>query len=416
MPSKYIYLILIFLVSLSCTDEPETEALEVRSLSYTNNSTTIKVGEGFASDAPEVDGSGTLTFSIADVSVSNFEGITIEDSTGVITVAEGNTLEGGINYVIAVAVSNDDVTEVFESAFTIEMVALDLPRNLIYSVDSIAVPLATNSSSVAPTLDGLSPFSFTIENEAEVPGFLSINEETGVINVNGETSEVGTYKINLLVANEDGATSFEAAYTVKILAPEAIAGFSFSINQNNAYTIDFTNTSQNAVSYTWDFGDGSTSNEENPSHTYNDDGEYEVVLTATNSDGFDSQYAETICVADLAGMYNVVGSSPDAGVSNLEYTAEIVKIAPGEYYFLPTSAYAVSLGYSGAFAVPTIFTDVCGELEIPAQNLGGDLDGFQQFSNDVAGEGSIDPETGVITFEYIISGLGSQIDVFTPVE
>ena len=121
------------------------------------------------------------------------------------------------------------------------------------------------------------------------------------------------------------------------------------------------------------------------------------------------------CLSDLAGMYTVEASSPDTG-TELTYEGEIVETAPGEYYFLPSSAYVVSLGYSGANAIPTVFTDVCGALTIPAQNLGGNVDGFPQFSNDVSGEGSIDPETGVITFEYTISGLGPQIDVFTPVE
>ncbi len=130
----------------------------------------------------------------------------------------------------------------------------------------------------------------------------------------------------------------------------------------------------------------------------------------------DGDLALTVnCLSDLAGMYTVEASSPDTG-TELTYEGEIVETAPGEYYFLPSSAYVVSLGYTGANAIPTVFTDVCGALTIPAQNLGGNVDGFPQFSNDVSGEGSIDPETGVITFEYTISGLGPQIDVFTPVE
>ena len=47
--------------------------------------------------------------------------------------------------------------------------------------------------------------------------------------------------------------------------------------------VSFVNLSQFATSYVWDFGDGSTSSEENPLHHYNLIGTYEVLLTASNS-------------------------------------------------------------------------------------------------------------------------------------
>lgn len=41
----------------------------------------------------------------------------------------------------------------------------------------------------------------------------------------------------------------------------------------------------NATSWLWDFGDGNTSTDQNPTHTYSDEGTYTVVLTATNNFG-----------------------------------------------------------------------------------------------------------------------------------
>jgi PKD repeat protein len=53
--------------------------------------------------------------------------------------------------------------------------------------------------------------------------------------------------------------------------------------------ITFTNCSVEADSYFWDFGDGETSTEANPKHTYEiggeDDGEFQVTLEATNKKG-----------------------------------------------------------------------------------------------------------------------------------
>jgi PKD repeat protein len=50
-------------------------------------------------------------------------------------------------------------------------------------------------------------------------------------------------------------------------------------------TVSFTNLSTNATSYHWDFGDDTESNLENPVKTYNQDGVYNVTLTATDENG-----------------------------------------------------------------------------------------------------------------------------------
>ena len=60
--------------------------------------------------------------------------------------------------------------------------------------------------------------------------------------------------------------------------PEAdpIAGFSFMANE---LSVTFTNSSTDAASYRWDFGDGNTTTSESPTHTYEIGGTYEVELT-----------------------------------------------------------------------------------------------------------------------------------------
>lgn len=62
--------------------------------------------------------------------------------------------------------------------------------------------------------------------------------------------------------------------------PDAL--FSYTVK---GLEIEFKNESKNADSYEWDFGDGTTSNEENPSHTYPEKGKYVPTLTAHNSFG-----------------------------------------------------------------------------------------------------------------------------------
>lgn len=50
-------------------------------------------------------------------------------------------------------------------------------------------------------------------------------------------------------------------------------------------TVTFTNTTKGAVSYLWIFGDGSTSQETNPSHTYRQSGYYTITLISFNAGG-----------------------------------------------------------------------------------------------------------------------------------
>jgi PKD repeat protein len=53
-------------------------------------------------------------------------------------------------------------------------------------------------------------------------------------------------------------------------------------------TLQFINTSKNTTSYVWDFGDGTSSTTQNPSHQYNAIGTYLMRLKATGPEGSDS--------------------------------------------------------------------------------------------------------------------------------
>ncbi|MEM6804660.1 MAG: PKD domain-containing protein [Bacteroidota bacterium] len=69
---------------------------------------------------------------------------------------------------------------------------------------------------------------------------------------------------------------------------DPVAGFTFMANE---LSVSFTNTSTDATSYSWDFGNGQTSTEANPSHTFEIGGSYEVELTAINGDKSDTETA-----------------------------------------------------------------------------------------------------------------------------
>ncbi|MEM7802221.1 MAG: PKD domain-containing protein, partial [Chloroflexota bacterium] len=80
-------------------------------------------------------------------------------------------------------------------------------------------------------------------------------------------------------------------------------------------TVEFTNTSSGEIdSYLWEFGNGETSVEENPSVTYTEPGAYPVKLTATNGSG-SSSYQLTVTaheamVADFSADILVIETLP----------------------------------------------------------------------------------------------------------
>ncbi len=66
----------------------------------------------------------------------------------------------------------------------------------------------------------------------------------------------------------------------------AEAYFDFEINE---LMVDFSDLSENATSWEWNFGDGNTSDLQNPTHTYAENGTYEVCLIASNNANCESE-------------------------------------------------------------------------------------------------------------------------------
>ncbi len=77
-----------------------------------------------------------------------------------------------------------------------------------------------------------------------------------------------------------------------------VANFSSNITEGYApLTVQFTDFSQNATGWDWNFGDEGTSTEKNPMHTFSAAGNYTVNLTVSNENGTDSKLA-TINVSE----------------------------------------------------------------------------------------------------------------------
>jgi len=130
---------------------------------------------------------------------------------------------------------------------------------------------------------------------------------------NGETSneenpvytypQDGVYDVILTIENEYGTDEFEMEIEISFyILNMPVAQFEIT---NNDPTISFTNTSEKADNYLWDFADGETSIEENPVHKYLEDGDYEVSLIAYNE--YSSDTAKLLIVISTAGIETIEG-------------------------------------------------------------------------------------------------------------
>jgi hypothetical protein len=90
-----------------------------------------------------------------------------------------------------------------------------------------------------------------------------------------------------VLQNAAAITVLDSLTTFHLRTNEEIAIADFSYDQNGS-TFTFTNTSWRSTDFSWDFGDGNTSNEVNPVHTYVDPGVYSVSLIASNECGDDT--------------------------------------------------------------------------------------------------------------------------------
>ncbi len=108
-------------------------------------------------------------------------------------------------------------------------------------------------------------------------------------NPTGTFFNPGVYHVKLVIRNAAGSDSIIKNQFITVYS-NPTAGFSVSDSVGCfPKTVQFTDKSiagsGNIVQWTWDFGDGNISNQQNPVHTYTTSGSYTVTLKVVNSFG-----------------------------------------------------------------------------------------------------------------------------------
>ena len=151
----------------------------------------------------------------------------------------------------------------------------------------------------------------------------------------------GSYTVTVTDAN-----GCEAIDVISITEPvEVVAGFTQS---TTSLTANLTNTSTGGTSYSWDFGDGTTSSTFNATHVYTTPGTYTVCLTANST-----------CGNDTTCQYVVVDN-----IGLLEDPNEFIKVYPN-----PAST-EINFVISGIEVSAIEILDVVGKVIARKQVIG----------------------------------------------
>lgn len=114
-----------------------------------------------------------------------------------------------------------------------------------------------------------------------------------------------------------GSTPATDSVTVNIL-PGPVSGFSYTPEDPTSFnsTVTFVNTSQQAISNVWYFGDGDSSSIFQPMHEYQQPGTYEVLLVTRSSNGCLDSLRYKVVVREEISVYYPNAFTPNGDLVN----------------------------------------------------------------------------------------------------
>lgn len=236
-----------------------------------------------------------------------------ETSTGTtLTLNVPTTASGSFDYELTAVQDNSSTACAQLQSGTITVEVNPIP---VASFDNVESCLLTSSqftnTSTVPPINGATITSSDWD-------FGDANT-SGVENPTHNYSAEGVYDVLLTVTSNHGCSNTVTGEGTVYPLPEVdFTPTSVCLDSNTVFTdlstISTAHTSNSVVDWNWDFGDGTTSSQQNPVHTYSTDGTYSAVLTVTSNNGCSSTLGEIVTVhpkptADFAGM-NLSGCSP----------------------------------------------------------------------------------------------------------
>ena len=123
-------------------------------------------------------------------------------------------------------------------------------------------------------------------------------DASGVI-VQYTYNEAGSYSVSLTATGPNGADVETKTNYINVSPTPPTAVFSANTTTGKKdLRVEFTNESIRYSSSSWDFGDGNTSSDTNPIHTYTTSGTFDVSLSVTGDGGTDTFTSPGLVIVD----------------------------------------------------------------------------------------------------------------------
>ena len=201
---------------------------------------------------------------------------------------------GGLYTVTLTTVSSDGLTA--EATENVSPIFVDFnytPLDTQVTFEN----LTSGASSLVWNFGDGDSLSWNVEDTEEDPNFNPIH-----VYLTDETFQATLTATNFLGVQTSVTKNIEG------LVLSTIPNFTFTTSD---LTATFTDDSILAVSHSWDFGDGNTSTEVNPVHTYATDGTYDVTLTTTNAAGVSVSTTQQVPVGGIMATFDAVLQNAD---------------------------------------------------------------------------------------------------------
>nr|WP_294862399.1 PKD domain-containing protein [uncultured Fluviicola sp.] len=143
--------------------------------------------------------------------------------------------------------------------------------------------------------------------------------QVGCGSVTQQYNSEGSYDVTLTVTDVNGCTGSMTHSDMITISPQVNASFGVDVyEQTILYPVfNFTNTSTNATSYMWEFGDGTFSSQTSLTHTYAETpGVYHIILYASNAAGCNDSAVAVVSVVDDLIFYVPNTFTPDGDEHN----------------------------------------------------------------------------------------------------
>jgi gliding motility-associated-like protein len=139
-----------------------------------------------------------------------------------------------------------------------------------------------NFSAAPPVVCAFQPVQFTNLTSESDEWLWNFGDDTTstIENPMHAYSDTGFFSVTLIATNNGCEARRTIANIVRSKPP--VAKFNFTANCNNKLQFNFTDQSIGATTWLWNFGDGTTSSQQSPIHTFPSYKSYTVSLTVTN--------------------------------------------------------------------------------------------------------------------------------------